>query len=111
MYKQNQWTETTIKRNESYIGDSLEKKIRKVITSKEPIDQTAPLVYTERKDGVMPDYNIRTDKWEAYADAADKISKAQRAKRTKTNELGAKAKEGMEKENIVTGKQIGRAHV
>ena len=48
----------------------------------EPIGETAPMIYTKKTDGVIPAYDIRTDKWEIAQD-----------------------------DHIVTGKQIGRAHV
>ena len=51
------------------------------MTNKEPITEGAPLLYTERKDGVDPGYNPRTDKWEIATDAMDKASKSKLAKR------------------------------
>ena len=54
-------------------GERLECKIERMTENNEPIGETAPLIYTPRKEGVIAAYDIRTD--------------------------------------IVTGKQIGRAHV
>ena len=72
---------TTINRNTSYIGETIEQKVNRIMNNKEPITDGAPLTYTERKDGVQPDYNIRTDRFEVAIDAMDKVSKTHQAKR------------------------------
>ena len=41
----------------------------------EPIGETAPLIYTPRKDGVIAAYDIRTDKWDIALDAMSKVNK------------------------------------
>ena len=38
-----------------------------------PIEDGAPIIYTERKDGVNPAYNIRTDRWEIAQDAMEQV--------------------------------------
>lgn len=53
-------------------GESIEEKMRKVTQNNEPIDNVAPLVYTERKDGVLPQYDVRTDRFELARQAKDK---------------------------------------
>ena len=35
-----------------------------MIENNEPITDGTPLVFTERADGVRPEFNIRTDKWD-----------------------------------------------
>ena len=49
---------------ETYEGEFIEEKVARVVENKEPIEDGAPIIYTERKDGVIPAYNIRTDKWD-----------------------------------------------
>ena len=51
------------------------------MNNKEPIKDGAPLIYTERKDGVQPSYNIRTDRWDVAVEAMDKVTKSYHAKR------------------------------
>lgn len=46
------------------IGETIESMIRKQTTTNQPIDATAPIIFTPRKDGVIDDYNIRSDKWD-----------------------------------------------
>lgn len=50
----------------------------------EPIKDGAPLVYQERKEGVKPEFDIRSDKWEIAEGAMNMVSKAETAKGNKT---------------------------
>ena len=36
---------------------------------------TAPIIYTAKEDGVLPAYNIRTDRFDVAMDAYDKITR------------------------------------
>lgn len=49
---------------DTYEGELIEDKVRRLTENKEPIKDSAPLVYTRKADGVLPQYNIRTDKWD-----------------------------------------------
>lgn len=62
-------------------GESIEDKIKRIVNNKEPIKDGAPLIYTDRKDGVKEAYNIRTDRFEVAINAMDKVNKAKIAKR------------------------------
>lgn len=68
-------------------GETIEMKIERIVENKEPISDGAPEIFTERKDGVISAYNIRTDRWEIAADAMDAISRSVQAKR---DEVGLK---------------------
>lgn len=70
-----------IKINNSYEGVSLETKIKNIITNNEPIDATAPQIFTEKKNGVEPQYDIRSDTWEIAREKMDIVSKTQIARR------------------------------
>ena len=95
MYKQPKFNKTNLSVNKSYISETIEQKVRRVTTNKEPIKDSAPLIYTDRKDGVKPSTNIRTDRFEVAIESLDKAAKVKTAKR---DEISRKAKEGMEKE-------------
>ena len=97
MYKQNKPAKTSLQVNNSYIGERLEQKIERIIQNKEPIKDGAPLIYTDRKDGVQPDYDIRTDRFEVAVDAMDKVAKtklAQREERHKAKVVELPKKDG-----------------
>lgn len=81
MYKPTTPTKTTLKVNEGYQGETIEKKIRRIVNNKEPITDGAPIIYTERKEGVKPEYDIRTDRFEIALDAMDKVAQSHKAKR------------------------------
>lgn len=100
MYKYGKPTKTSIKRNTSYEGERIEQKIQRIMNNKEPITDGAPLIFTERKDGVKPAYNIRTDTMEIACEAMDKVQKDKIAKReARGKTVGEQAKEGMAKES------------
>ena len=95
MYKKIKATKTSIKVNDSYEGETIEQKVQRILSNKEPIKDRAPSVYTERKEGVRPDTNIRTDRFELAVEATDKISKHKIARRE--GKLGDKYREGKAK--------------
>lgn len=72
---------TSISRNTSYEGETIEQKINRIVNNKEPITDGAPLIYTDRKDGVKPETDIRTDRFEIAVEAMDKVQKSHIAKR------------------------------
>ena len=55
--------------------------MERVTTNAEPITDGAPLLYTDRKDGVKAEYDIRTDRWDLAIDAMDYASRTNTAKR------------------------------
>lgn len=96
MYKQIQPAKTGLKVNKSYKGESLEQKINRIVNNKEPIKDGAPLIYTERKNGVNPAMDIRTDRFEVAIEKMDYVARSYQAQRD--NRIGEAAKEGMAKE-------------
>lgn len=101
MYQPKQMTSTSINRNTSYVGETLEGKIRRIVANKEPIKDTAPIIYTERKDGVVPEFDIRTDRMEKALEARDLIAKNKIAKR---QGVAKEAKDGMLKDQATETK-------
>ena len=72
---------TTLIVNNSLEGESIEAKVCRIVNNGEPISDGAPLIYTERKDGVKEEYNIRTDRFDIALNAMDYVTKSNRAKR------------------------------
>lgn len=68
-------------------GESLEDKIRKVVETKQPIEAISPMIYTERKAGVQPEYDIRADKWDIAQQAMQTVTEAHRTKRQERQNL------------------------
>lgn len=67
--------------NESYEGEPLETKIKKMVESKEPIESISPEIFDERDEGVKAEHDIRTDPWDIAQNAMDYVSKTNIAKR------------------------------
>lgn len=92
---------TTIELNASIEGETIEQKIERIVHNKEPIKDGAPLIYTERKDGVQKGYDIRTDRFEVAIDAMTLVHKSIQAKRdSKANVIMEIHKENSETESI-----------
>lgn len=85
----------------TYEGELIEDKVRRLTENKEPIKDSAPLVYTKKADGVLPQYNIRTDKWELVQGKMEdankqKILRAKGLDPTKKTEKPTVSSEGTE---------------
>ena len=65
----------------SYHADSIEVKLEKLITNKEPIGKDVPLRYTERSQGILPEFDIRSDRFDIAQTAMEKVHKSNIAKR------------------------------
>ena len=63
-----------LKSIEIYEGESIETKCARVLQNNEPITDTAPIIYTAKEDGVLPAYNIRTDRFDIAMDAYDSLT-------------------------------------
>ena len=86
-------------------GETLIKKVARILDENEPITDGAPLVYTEKKDGVLPQYDIRSDKWKIAMDAMDKVNKhkvSEYLKQGTVEELGQKQDENSTTETSQT---------
>lgn len=105
MYKQNLAKKSSLKVNKSTEGETIEEKVRRIVNNKEPIKDGAPLIYTDRKDGVLAGTNIRTDRFDVAIDTMDKVHKNTIAKREAKQKLGEQAKAGMDAESKTENKQ------
>ena len=63
--------------NLAYQAEPREVKLRKIISgeSSNMEDGVFPTIYTEKKDGVLPEYDI-TDRFEVAIEAMDKINQS-----------------------------------
>jgi hypothetical protein len=55
-------------------GETLIKKIQRILDENEPLTDGAPMIYTPKQAGVREDCNIRTDKWELAMKAMDRVN-------------------------------------
>lgn len=106
MYKIKKQSTTQLARNTSYIGETIEEKVARIVNNKEPISDGAPIVYTERKDGVQPQYDIRTDRFEIAIDAMDAVSRSEIARRKKRIEDREEKKKTIETKTETVGEPV-----
>ena len=67
----------------TYEGEKLENKVSRILENNEPISDGVQLSYTKRSDGVKPELDIRTDKWDL---ALDKMQYVNESKKNKIKE-------------------------
>ena len=88
--KRANYTKTTLSINESYEGETIEKRIARMTENNEPITDASPQLYTERKEGVIREFDVRSDKFDNLMELTTKASKEHREKRierqNKTNQ-------------------------
>lgn len=89
---------TTLRVNNHYEGESIETKIKRLLENTDGIKGEAARIFTERKEGVRPDMDIRTDRWDLATEKMDIVSRNRLAKRDDRHDLsGKKAKEAQER--------------
>lgn len=53
-------------------GEPMEAKVRRILNNDEPITDGIQEAYTEREEGVRPEFDARTDKWDIAIEATEK---------------------------------------
>lgn len=74
---------TKIRVNNAFEGRTIEEELAEFMAGGAVPDDLRKIhepIYTERKDGVLPQYDIRTDRWELAQEAMDKVNEAREAK-------------------------------
>ncbi|MCM1042450.1 MAG: hypothetical protein NC396_08520 [Bacteroides sp.] len=79
--KYNKSIKSLIACNECVSGESIERKMERVMEENQPIEDVAEIAYTDKKDGVRPETDIRTDRFEIALEAMNKVTASRRAKR------------------------------
>lgn len=80
-------------------GETLITKIQRILDENEPITDGAPMIYTPKSEGVRPDCNIRTDKWEIAMNAMDRVNNYKLSEYLKKGEAEAPNKGKITEEN------------
>jgi hypothetical protein len=81
-------------------GESIENKVRRITENNEPITDGAPIIYTNRDDGVLPAYNIRTDRWEIAQQAMDAVNQANLAKSKNYGKIDKEDKKALDSQDM-----------
>lgn len=86
-------------------GENILTKIRRILDENEPLTDGAPLIYTPKADGVRPEYDIRTDKWQIAINAMDRVNAYKLSDYTK-NGRNPEMKEEANENETTTDKTI-----
>ncbi len=81
MYRKVKYIRSRIGSVDKLEGETIEQKIMRIMDNGEAIKDGAPEIFTERKQGVLAAYNIRTDRWEIACEAMDVVNASRQAKR------------------------------
>lgn len=81
MYKIPKQPETSIRRNESVEGESIEKAIQRMKNNNETELTTKDLIYTRPEDGVVYGTDIRGDKFDRALEKTNKVTEHMRMTR------------------------------
>lgn len=68
-------------------GESIEQLLRRMTANKSPIPADVPPIYTPYKDGIIPDYDIRADRFDVAMQAQDKFAASEIAKGAQLGDL------------------------
>lgn len=83
-----------IKRTEVYIGESIENMLAKRLEGESIDINQSQLIYTDRKDGVLPQTNIRTDQFDVAMMSHDAIERARMSAKENISKNQKSAKDG-----------------
>ena len=101
-YRKVEYPKTSLTSVDTTEGEYIERKVERIVHNNEPITDGSPEIFTPLKEGVIPAYNPRTDRWEIAAEAMDAVARSQDASRDNKPKLGGDDK--TDNLRIVTGK-------
>ena len=70
----------TLRVDATYEAEGLEVKLRRMTETNEPLAGDIPIVYTKKTDGVLPAFDIRTDRFEIAREAMSKVQESEMTK-------------------------------
>lgn len=94
---------TTLRHYNVVEGETIENKVDRIINNKEPIKDAATVIYTDRKDGVRPEHDIRTDRFDLALDAMDAVHQKAKTDRKKRIDERTGKKDGDDKSKMNDG--------
>lgn len=92
--------------NKTYEGQTIEEMINKIYEGKDTIQAESPPIYCNRNDGVRPEYNIRTDRFDIALKTATEANVKDINRRLKTTEKADESKEKINKTETTENQKI-----
>lgn len=86
MYTKPKFEKSKFDINTAKEGETLEQKLDRMLNNGEALGKgdNAPMIYQERKDGLQPQFDIRTDKFELAAEYGNIMAEATGKQRRST---------------------------
>ena len=78
--KMNKLNATQIEVESGFEAESIEDQVRRMVKNNEPITAISPEIFTNESEGVRPEFDIRTDRFDLALDAMKLIEKQELAK-------------------------------
>ena len=78
--KMNKLNATQIEVESGFEAESIEDQVRRMLKNNEPITAISPEIFTKEGEGVRPEFDIRTDRFDLALDAMKLIEKQELAK-------------------------------
>lgn len=72
--------------NNCEIGQTIENEIAAALKANQPIDSSKQLIYTEKKEGVIPAFDHRTDRFAAAMESVDNFWRNRKQKNKEKQE-------------------------
>lgn len=82
-------------------GETLIKKIQRIMDENEPLKDGAPMIYTPKQAGVRPDCDIRTDKWDIAMKAMNRVNEYKLSEYLKEGSIETPTEKGGDEGNII----------
>lgn len=95
--------------NEAFKGKTLEAELKEYLEQGQGMDDVKRMhepIYTKRADGVIPEYNIRTNRWDIAQNAMDKVNESKKA-RAEARSNKKNAQEAPKTEGVAGGGKNG----
>lgn len=80
LYRKITFGETSLNINDSVNGERIERVIERLLNNNEGLSEgeSRPIIHTDRDKGIIPEYDIRTDKFEQAIKETGKVTEAMR---------------------------------
>lgn len=68
------WLGSLIKCNDSYEGEPIERELERLMDGDNTLTSNGAPIYTKKGDGVLPEYDIRTNRMDIAEGAMNKVN-------------------------------------
>lgn len=81
MHKPNKREKTSLRVSKIQEGETMEHKMQRMMQQGADVNDVTELIFTERKEGVIPETDVRNEAWDVAVEATDAASRDHLTKR------------------------------